>query len=180
MKKFIVPLFMIIMLTGCGITPKTPFLGEFADDTPKGLYPIHATTLGRMTPTPGTEIFEFTVLPNGKIAGRVNADGDEAWCTNYAAAVRSALIKAGYREKQIAYGFCSVFDTTKPDHVVVILTLDNGDRKIFDNRMDFVMRPDEYPKTLTPEGIRRGQIAYLWWARFWDADEKEYFISAKL
>jgi hypothetical protein len=96
MKKLIAILFMVIMLTGCSvIKSQTPFLGGFVDDSPPYLVKIHNDILDRLIPVPGTASFEHTVLGNGEIAGYITPDGRKGWCSNYAAAVKEELFKAG-------------------------------------------------------------------------------------
>ena len=153
MKKWIAMVFMAIMLTAC-VSSETPFFGAFVDDTPNDLSEIHNSVYGAMKAVPGTTRWELTYLDDGRIAGCINESGFKGWCSNYAVAVRAELIKAGYEPEQIKYVHCSIFDTEKPDHVVV--TLD--DTWVFDAAQDFVMRLGEYPDKWV-----NGVPPYIWW-----------------
>lgn len=147
------------------ITKDTPFLGEFVDDSPQDLYGIHCDIKGKMAPVLGTKKWEYRKLDNGKIAGYVDAKGFSGWCTNYSVAVKKALLERGYRWDQVKYALCSVYDEEKPDHVTVLVTVEDKEQWVMDSRQDFVMRPWEFPQKLTTAGVRTGDAPYIWWVQ---------------
>ena len=169
MKKLMITLIIILLASianasinpSIWITKDTPFLGGFIDDSPSDLVDIHNDILDRLTPAPGTKPFEYKILDDGRIAGYVTPDGRNGWCSNYAAAVKARLFDSGYTWDRVEYAYCSIYDTKKPDHVVVFV-----DKEwIMDANKDFIMRPKDYPQRLTVEGINSDELPYIWWAK---------------